>query len=125
MVCVRLRDYCQKTIVARDTKKLSKRYFGPFKVIERIGKVGYRLQLPPEAKIHPVFHVSLLRQAYGNPIPTPLPQWDEPGDTTIPTLEDELVAKPGTFDTSPEHNSPIADHQKPKRIIRRPARFQD
>ena len=41
--------------------KLQKRYVGPFRVIETIGQQAYRLALPEEWKIHPVFHVSLLR----------------------------------------------------------------
>jgi hypothetical protein len=44
--------------------KLGLRYIGPFEVIERIGPVAYRLTMPPHlAKIHDVFHVSLLRKA--------------------------------------------------------------
>ena len=41
--------------------KLQKRFVGPFKVIETIGEQAYRLALPEDWKIHPVFHVSLLR----------------------------------------------------------------
>ena len=41
--------------------KLQKRFVGPFRVIETIGEQAYRLALPDEWKIHPVFHVSLLR----------------------------------------------------------------
>ena len=41
--------------------KLQKRYVGPFQVIETIGQQAYRLALPEEWKIYPVFHVSLLR----------------------------------------------------------------
>ena len=41
--------------------KLQKRFVGPFKIIEKIGQQAYRLSLPDDWKIHPVFHVSLLR----------------------------------------------------------------
>ena len=47
---------------------LSPRYMGPYEIVERIGKVGYRLRLPPElARIHDVFHVSMLQKYIANP----------------------------------------------------------
>ena len=43
--------------------KLSPRFIGPFDVIEKVGKVAYRLALPPSlAAVHDVFHVSQLRK---------------------------------------------------------------
>ena len=46
--------------------KLAPRYTGPFEIMERIGKVAYRLALPPQlAGIHDVFHISMLRRCEG------------------------------------------------------------
>ncbi|XP_020104814.1 uncharacterized protein LOC109721559 [Ananas comosus] len=48
--------------------KLSPRYIGPYKVLERIGAVAYRLALPPKlADVHNVFHVSNLRKYIHDP----------------------------------------------------------
>jgi hypothetical protein len=42
--------------------KLSPRYIGPYEIIERVGEVAYRLDLPsPINRAHNVFHVSQLR----------------------------------------------------------------
>ena len=43
--------------------KLSPRFIGPYEVLEIIGPMVYQLALPPElAKLHDVFHVSMLRK---------------------------------------------------------------
>ena len=43
--------------------KLSPRYIGPFKIVESVGKVAYRLALLPKmSSIHNVFHISIMRK---------------------------------------------------------------
>lgn len=52
-----------KNLKLQGAKKLLPRWLGPFAVKERIGEVSYRLDLPKSmGKIHPVFHVSLLKR---------------------------------------------------------------
>ncbi|XP_027109239.1 uncharacterized protein [Coffea arabica] len=44
-------------------KKLHSRFVGPYKVIQRVGSVAYKLELPLSLfRIHNVFHVSMLKK---------------------------------------------------------------
>jgi hypothetical protein len=47
---------------------LSPKYYGPFKVLQRIGSMPYKLDFPPSLRVHPVFHVSLLKKVIRNKI---------------------------------------------------------
>lgn len=59
--------------------KFLPRYIGPFKIIDKINEVAYKLQLPSTLKMHDVFHVSLLeeyrsREEGGTSQPPPIPE---------------------------------------------------
>ena len=55
--------------------KLASRYIGPFEIRSKVGEVAYRLVLPPElSRIHPVFHVSMLRKYISDPLHILQPQ---------------------------------------------------
>ncbi|KAJ0442289.1 putative nucleotidyltransferase, Ribonuclease H [Helianthus annuus] len=73
-VYLKLQPYMQNLLRVHRHSKLTPKYFGPFFITEKIGMVAYRLDLPEEAHIHPVFHVSLLKGPCGPPekvIPLP------------------------------------------------------
>ena len=69
--------------------KLSSRYIGPFKVLERVGAIAYQLALPLSlSSVHEVFHFSMLRKY--TPDPTHIVDWGE-----------LVVNADGTFEEGP------------------------
>ncbi|GKB27296.1 hypothetical protein Tco_0866697 [Tanacetum coccineum] len=54
--------------------KLNPRYVGPFKVLEKVRSVAYKLELPQElSRVHNTFHVSNLKKCYADePLSVPL-----------------------------------------------------
>lgn len=65
MVYVRLQPYKQSSLKKSGSKKLKPHFYGPFKVLRKIGEVANALELPKESSIHNVFHVSCLKKALG------------------------------------------------------------
>lgn len=65
--------------------KLLAKYFGPFKVLQRIGKVVYKLEMSSNSRIHPLFHVSLLKKKIGEElVQQQLPNLDSVEERLIP-----------------------------------------
>ena len=93
MVFLKLQPYRQQSVFCKASQKLASRFYGPYQIEQRIGKVAYKLNLLEGSKIHPIFLVSLLKKKLG-----------EPNNTTVelPLTDDEgeIVLEPeGILDT--------------------------
>ena len=66
---------------AKKDNKLSPNYYDPYKVLQNIGTMAYKLELPASSQLHPIFHVSCLKKVIGEKIlvQTIFPELDEEG----------------------------------------------
>ena len=81
-VFLRLQPYKQISLKqAKKDNKLSPKYYGPYKVLQKIGTMSYKLELPDSSLVHPILHVSCLKKVIGKnfPVQKIFPEPDEEG----------------------------------------------
>jgi hypothetical protein len=85
LVFLRLQPYRQSSLKKSGAEKLKPRFYGPYRIMRRVGEVAYELELPKERKIHNVFHVSCLKKELGQFTNTSeeLPPLDEKGQLEL------------------------------------------
>ena len=97
-VLLKLQPYAQHSVAHRPYPKLAFKFYGPFAAVECIGAAAYKLALPADSLIHPIFHVSQLKPFTPNytPVFAELPTLaDLDAQEVIPEaiLERRLVKK--------------------------------
>jgi hypothetical protein len=68
--------------------KLHSKFYGPFRILKRIGKAAYKLLLPDGCQLHDVFHVSQLKRHLG--------------PKAVPSAELPLIDEKGMIKVAPE-----------------------
>lgn len=64
MVYLKLQPYRQASVSMRNMK-LAPKFYGLYKIMKKVGKVAYKLELPSTSRVHPTFHVSQLKKHIG------------------------------------------------------------
>jgi hypothetical protein len=94
-VFFRLQPYKQRSLKQqKKDNKLAPKYYGSYEVLQRIGSMASKLELPSYSHVHTVFHVSCLKKVIGDKIPVQniLPKINEEGKII---LEPETILEKG------------------------------
>jgi hypothetical protein len=98
-VYLKLQPYVQNSVVHRSSPKLSYKFFGPYEILARIGPLAYKLALPEGSQVHPVFHVSQLKQHVPDHTPVfvslPQPLQLDAVDMSLATILERRLVKKG------------------------------
>jgi hypothetical protein len=98
-VFLRLQSYKHISLrKAKKDNKLSPNYYGPYKVLQKIGTMAYKLELSSSSLVHPVFHVSCLKKVIDDKIPvqTIFPKLDKEGKIILEpeSITDTIILQP-------------------------------
>uniref|UniRef100_A0A1J3GH58 Tf2-1-like SH3-like domain-containing protein n=1 Tax=Noccaea caerulescens TaxID=107243 RepID=A0A1J3GH58_NOCCA len=74
----------------RVNQNLEQKYYGPYKILDKCGKVAYKLELLSTSRIHPVFHVSQLKLHVGDVLVS----------TQLPTIISNVEQSSGRTESS-------------------------
>jgi hypothetical protein len=64
-VFLRMQHYKKNYLKADHCQKLEPKFYGPYTILKRVGKLAYQLDFPSHSKLHPIFHVSCLNNVIG------------------------------------------------------------
>ena len=84
MVFLRLQPYKQSSLKLKGHHKLDPKFYGPYKVLQNIASIAYKLELPP-SHVHPIFQVYCLKKFIGTNFKaqTILPEFDNEGSIIL------------------------------------------
>lgn len=88
MVYLKLQPYRHTSLSLHRHLKLHSKFYGPFRVLERIGNHAYKLLLPEGCMLHNTFHVSQLKKHIGPAV--------------VPSRHLPLVGPDGVIKVEPE-----------------------
>ncbi|XP_052193025.1 uncharacterized protein LOC127801693 [Diospyros lotus] len=98
-VFLRLKRFLKQPFTTIPSSKLSPKYFNPYEVESKVGKVAYKLRLPEGVNVHLVFHLSFLKKSI-EPYATISPDLplneEEKGVVEPQAILDRKVLHPGS-----------------------------
>ncbi|KAL0378422.1 UNVERIFIED_CONTAM: Transposon Ty3-G Gag-Pol polyprotein [Sesamum radiatum] len=116
-VLLRLQPYRQLSVRRRGPQKLSPRFFGPFRIILRLGPVVYELAFPPESPVHPVFHASFLKPFHGDPDSASIIAPPETADPLLDFTSSRIVESDASWVSVDEFLSSFPDFDLEDKVV--------